>query len=357
MVVEAGGIGPTPYCGMLLADLGATVIRLHRPGTSGADMFDRGKHVVECDLKTETGNSLARRLLAVADIVIEGFRPGVMERFGLGPEETMADNPRLVYGRMTGWGQYGPRSATAGHDINYLALAGVLGAIGTAERSVPPLNLVADFGGGAMFLAVGVLAATIARASTGKGQVVDAAMVDGVAHLSSMFHVAITQGWWVDARESNLLDGAAPFYTTYRCADGGDVAVGALEPQFFASLIEGLGIEESFDQMDRGQWPRMRQTFARMFATRSRAEWADVFAGTDACVTPVNSLTEAVDDPHLRHRGTFSPDRLPAPAPRFEGESGSSLTRDEVLGRSGLVASEIPTLSDETGEVRPREEP
>ncbi len=357
MVVEAGGIGPTPYCGMLLADLGATVIRLHRPGTSGADIFDRGKHVVECDLKTETGNSLARRLLAVADIVIEGFRPGVMERFGLGPEETMAANTRLVYGRMTGWGQDGPRSATAGHDINYLALAGVLGAIGTAERVVPPLNLVADFGGGAMFLAVGVLAATIARGSTGKGQVVDAAMVDGVAHLSSMFHVAMTQGWWVDARESNLLDGAAPFYTTYRCADGGDVAVGALEPQFFAALVDGLGIEESFDQMDRGQWPRMRQTFARVFATRSRAEWADVFAGTDACVTSVNSLTEAVDDPHLRHRGTFSPDRLPAPAPRFEGESGSSLTLDEVLVRSGLVASEIPTLSDETGEARPREEP
>ncbi len=362
-VIEFAGIGPVPYCGMLLGDLGATVIRIDRIDSVSdqVPLFGRGKQSICVDLKRPEGVEVLLRILEGADALIEGFRPGVMERLGLGPDTVQGRNPGLVYGRMTGWGQTGPRAQTAGHDIDYLGVAGALGAIG-GESPVPPLNLVADFGGGAMFLAVGVLAGVLESRATGKGQVVDTAMVDGVAHLTTMFHSAMAGGWWTPSRNANLLDGAAPFYTTYRCADGEYVAVGALEPQFFLALVNGLGIEDSLDQMDRAGWPAMRVRFASIFATRTRDEWDRYFAGSDACVAPVRSLAEAPSDPHLVDRGTFvEVDGVvqPAPAPRFDGFqqvppasvgfAGDS-TRD-VLSSAGYTHSEISRL-ERSGIVR-----
>ncbi len=362
-VVEFAGIGPAPYCGMLLADLGAAVIRIDRPDTVAdtVPLFGRGKQSVAIDLKHPDGVEAALRVVQQADALIEGYRPGVMERLGLGPEVVHARQPSLVYGRMTGWGQSGPRSQTAGHDIDYLAVAGALGAIGI-DTPVPPLNLVADFGGGGMFLAVGVLAGVLESKNTGRGQVIDAAMVDGVAHLTTMFHSAMAAGWWTPQRHSNLLDGAAPFYTTYRCADGGYVAVGALEPEFFAALLEGLGIDETLDQMDRSGWPEMRARFGRIFETRSRSEWDDHFAGSDACVAPVYSLAEAPADPHLAARETFvelGGVLQPAPAPRLGAgpvarpDPSQPIGRStrEVMIRAGYEAAEISRL-ERSGTVR-----
>ncbi|MGY1710595.1 CaiB/BaiF CoA transferase family protein [Geodermatophilus sp. SYSU D00758] len=327
-VVELAGIGPAPYACMLLAELGADVVRVDRPGGGtqfvhpAKEALHRSRPSVAVDLKTPAGRDVVLRLAEAADVLVEGLRPGVTERLGLGPDACAERNPRLVYARMTGWGQEGPLAGLAGHDINYLGLTGALHAIGPAEKPVVPLNIGADFGGGSMFLLVGVLAALLERATSGRGQVVDAAMVDGASSLVTMVHGMLAAGLWQDRRAANLLDGAAPFYDTYPCADGRHVAVGALEPQFHAKLLAGLGIDpdEHGPQMDVARWPQQRARIAAAFATRTRDQWAGHFAGTDACVTPVLSLTEAPEHPHLAARGTFV-DRgghpEPAPAPRF----------------------------------------
>jgi alpha-methylacyl-CoA racemase len=329
-VVELAGIGPGPHAAMVLADLGADVVRVDRPSgglrignPDAPDPTLRGRRRVAADLKDPAGRETVLRLVEHADVLLEGYRPGVTERLGVGPADCHARNPRLVYGRMTGWGQDGPLAARAGHDINYISITGALHAIGRAgDRPVPPLNLVGDFGGGSMLLVVGVLAALREAQRSGQGQVVDAAMVDGSSLLVQMVWGLRGQGLWADARESNLLDGHAPFYDTYTCADGRHVAVGAIEEQFYAALLAGLGLdgEELPDQHDPSGWPKLRARFTEVFATRSRDEWAEVFAGTDACVTPVLSFAEVPAHPHLAARGTIvERDGVAqaAPAPRF----------------------------------------
>jgi len=328
-VIELAGIGPGPHAAMLLADLGADVVRIERPSgglqlAPGAeDQMLRGRRSVMCDLKDPSGRETVLRLVERADVLIEGLRPGVTERLGVGPADCHARNPALVYARMTGWGQDGPLADRAGHDINYIALSGVLHAVGNAGgKPVPPLNLVGDFGGGSMFLVLGVLAALWERERSGTGQVVDAAMVDGVSALAQMFWSLRACGLWSDQRGSNLLDSGAPFYDTYACADGRYVAVGALEPQFYAALLEGLGLTEATlpGQLDRAGWPVLRQRFTDAFASRSRDEWVAVFEGTDACVAPVLSFAEVPAHPHIAARGTvITLGGVPqaAPAPRF----------------------------------------
>jgi alpha-methylacyl-CoA racemase len=329
-VVELAGIGPGPHACLLLADLGADVVRVERvrstlPAdlTADIDASLRGRTFVTADLKDPGELADVLALIDRADVLVEGFRPGVTERLGLGPEVCLTRNPRLVYGRMTGWGQAGPMASMAGHDLNYLSITGVLDNIGRAgERPVPPLNLVGDFGGGSMFLVLGVLAALWERQSSGRGQVVDAAMVDGVGALAHMVWSLHGNGRWPSGRGRNVLDGAAPFYDTYECSDGRFVAVGALEPQFYATLLVGLDLDPATlpGQWDRERWGELRQVLAATFAGRSRDEWAAHFDGTDACVTPVLSLDEAPDHPHLVARGDFvTLDGIvqPAPAPRF----------------------------------------
>ena len=320
-VVQLAGLGPVPHAARVLADLGAEIVRVERPG-AGPDWTnpEPAGLLTELDLRNDVGRAQLLDLIATADVLMEGFRPGVAERLGVGPDDALAANPGLVYARMTGWGQDGPLAARAGHDINYLALSGLLHAIGTADGGpIPPLNLVGDFGGGSMFLLVGILAALWERERTGVGQVVDAAMVDGVAVLGRMIHTLHGTGHWNDRRAANLLDGGAPFYRTYRCADGAYVAVGALEPQFYAQLLAGIGLDAGSlpDRDDPAQWPALQEVFSAAFAARTRQEWTDVFADTDACVTPVLSLREAPEHPHARARGTFDVDGRPAPAPRF----------------------------------------
>ncbi|MBB3051126.1 alpha-methylacyl-CoA racemase [Prauserella isguenensis] len=328
-VVELPAIGPVPHAGMILADLGADVVRVERP--SGAldihggksDHLMRGKRSVTADLKSAAGTRFVLDLAGKADVLLEGFRPGVAERLGVGPDECGGVNPRLVYGRMTGWGQDGPMATQAGHDINYISLTGSLHAIGRAEEPpAPPLNLVGDYGGGSMFLLAGVLSALWERERSGSGQVVDAAMVDGASVLAQMLWSLRGIGAWSSERAGNLLDSGAPFYDTYVCSDGRYVAVGALEAQFYAQLIDGLGLadEELPDQNDRSGWPTLRARFTQVFASRTRDEWAAVFDGTDACVTPVLTWDEVADHPHVAARGTFVEiDGVvqPAPAPRF----------------------------------------
>ena len=341
-IVEIAGLGPTPFAAMALADFGAEVVRIERPGApqliaQDTDFLNRGRGVVELDLKTPAGLGRARELIAAADGLIEGMRPGVMERLGLGPDDMLAANPRLVYGRMTGWGQGGPRARTAGHDINYIALTGVLHAIGGDDPAVP-LNLLGDFGGGGIYLAFGMVAALFEAARSGRGQVVDAAIVDGVAHLSTMILSLLGAGVWRDERQANLLDGAAPFYTTYRCACGGHVAVGAIEAKFWAALLQGLGIDDMPPQMSRPDWPAMRARLAGVFASRPRDHWAAHFADTDACVTPVLSLREAAGDAHMAARAVFGP-AGPAPAPRLSRTPGrSDPAREKTLDARTLVA-------------------
>jgi alpha-methylacyl-CoA racemase len=328
-VVELAGIGPGPHAAMILADLGADVVRVDRPGglrlgdESLPDPTLRGRRRVAADLKDPAGRETVLRLVERADVLLEGYRPGVTERLGVGPAECHARNPRLVYGRMTGWGQDGPMAARAGHDINYISLTGALHAIGRpGERPVPPLNLVGDFGGGSMLLVVGVLAALWEAQRSGEGQVVDAAMVDGASLLSQMFWGFLAHKIWVDEPGVNLLDGGAPFYDTYTCADGRHVAVGAIEPQFYAALLAGLGLADADlpAQHDREHWPQLKERFAAVFATRTRDEWAAAFAGTDACVTPVLAFGEVAAHPHVAARGTVvERDGIAqaAPAPRF----------------------------------------
>jgi len=332
-VVEFAGLGPAPFCGMLLADLGAQVLRIDRlgPPSAGAAMFDpqkdilqRGRTTLALDLKHPQGHAAALQLVAEADALTEGFRPGVMERLGLGPEPCLAANPRLVYGRMTGWGQHGPLAHTAGHDINYLAISGALHTIGRADGGpVPPLNLVADFGGGAMLLAVGMLAALLEARRSGLGQVVDAAMTDGAALLQAMTFSLRAMGQWQDERQSNLLDGGAPRYDTYLCADGRHLAVGPLEPAFNRQFLQGLGLADDPQMQtldDRSLWPVQKARIAGVIAQRSRDEWVRLFEGSDACVSPVLTLVEAPEHPHNQARGTFVQAHgvlQPAPAPRF----------------------------------------
>ncbi len=330
-VVELAGLGPGPHAAMILADLGADVVRVERPAGDSAQLIPedavdtvlRGRRRLVADLKSPDGAQAVLALARHADVLIEGMRPGVAERLGVGPEQCSAQNPGLVYGRITGWGQDGPLASSVGHDINYIGLVGALNAMGRrGQPPAPPLNLVGDYGGGSMLLLVGVLAALWERSRSGRGQVVDAAMVDGTALLSQMMMALRGMGQWSDGRQANLLDGGAPFYDTYACADGKFVAVGALEPQFFAALLTGLGIDpESLGaQYDRRNWPVMRATFTERFASRSRQQWAEHFAGADACVTPVLDWAEAADHPHLAARGVYvdgDHGRQAAPAPRF----------------------------------------
>lgn len=312
-VIEFAGIGPGPHAAMLLADLGADVVRVQRPGQlpdqdRNADVLLRGRRVVEANLKNPADRETILNLVAKADVIIEGFRPGVMERLGFGPADLQEVNPGLIYGRMTGWGQNGPRAQLAGHDMNYIALTGMLHAIGRAdEKPTPPLNLVGDFGGGSMFLVVGILAALIERGVSGKGEVIDAAMVDGASVLGQMMWSFRGTGMWKDERGANLLDTGAPFYEVYETSDGKWMSVAPIEPQFYAQFLELLEIDaESLGlQIDASRWPETKARFAEAFKTKTRDEWTAVFDGTDACVAPILDFTEAPNDPHLAARGTL----------------------------------------------------
>jgi alpha-methylacyl-CoA racemase len=321
-IVEMEAIGPVPLAAMILADMGADVVRLARPGGVSIPVLNRSRATVEADLKTGAGRELALALVDKADALIEGYRPGVMERLGLAPEALHARNPRLVFGRMTGWGQTGPFAPMAGHDINYISLTGALHAIGRAgEPPVPPLNLVGDYGGGAMFLVSGLLAGIIRARETGQGDVVDVAMTEGTINLLSMFHAFLGIGRWEDQPEANLLDGGAHFYRCYECADGRHVAVGCLEPQFYAACLAGLELDPAdFPQYPPSRWPELAKGFAARFRQKTRDEWAAIFAGTDACVTPVLSFAEAPHHPHNAARGSYVEVEGLAqatPAPRF----------------------------------------
>ncbi|MGC9537226.1 CaiB/BaiF CoA transferase family protein [Streptomyces sp. UG1] len=327
-VVELAGIGPGPFAAMLLADLGADVVRVDRPGGTGLainteyDVTNRNKRSVIVDLKSPDGPARVLDLAARADILVEGYRPGVAERLGIGPEACHARNPELVYGRMTGWGQQGPLAQRAGHDIAYIALTGTLGMIGApGEPPAVPANLVGDYAGGSLYLVVGVLAALHHARATGTGQVVDAAIVDGTSHLAAMIHGMLAAGGWQDRRGANLLDGGCPYYGTYETADGQYMAVGALEPQFYDEFLALLGIEElASARKDLSRWGELREAVAARFKSRTRDEWTALFQGSDACVAPVLSLREAPRHPHLAARGTFTDHggiTQPAPAPRF----------------------------------------
>jgi len=343
-IVEFAGIGPAPYAGQLLADLGADVVVIDRPerGEIGLpqSVDRRGKRSIVVDLKKEAGRAVAAQLAAWADVLIEGNRPGVMERLGLGPEVLMATNPALVYARMTGWGQAGPRAMQAGHDINYLSITGALHAIGDADRPPPPpLNLVGDFGGGSMFLIMGILAALYAARATGKGQVVDAAIVDGVNSMMGMFHGLHAAGGWTPARQRNWLDGGVPYYRCYGTSDGEYMAVGPIEPQFLALMLEGLEIPaaEYGDQNDPAEYPRQVDLLTRVFAGKTRDDWSAIFAGTDACVTPVLRYDEVATHPHMAARGAITvADGLPHPA------------RAPVLAGHGAPATDIPADGRDT---------
>ena len=329
-VVELAGIGPGPHAAMILGDLGADVVRVERPGKkpgipsdASTDYLLRNRRSVAADLKSDEGREFVLSLVAKADVLIEGFRPGVTERLGLGPDDCAKVNERLIYGRMTGWGQTGPRSQRSGHDINYISLNGVLHAVGRAgEKPVPPLNLAGDFGGGSMFLLVGILSALWERNRSGKGQVIDAAMVDGSSVLAAMMWSFRGQGLWSDERGVNMLDTGAPYYDTYETSDGKYVSVGSIEPQFYAELLQKLGLENEDlpDQNDMSRWPELRTRFTEVFASQTRDHWAKVFAESDACVAPVLSFAEVETEPHNTERDTFYSERgylYPAPAPRF----------------------------------------
>lgn len=336
-VVELGGVGAVPFCCMLLADLGADVVRIDRPaGYDGGapvdarfNLLNRGRRSVLLDLKDPADIATARELIRRADVVVEGFRPGVAERLGLGPEECAALNPAIVFGRLTGWGQQGPRATEPGHDVNYIALSGVLHAVGNAGGPpVIPLNLGGDFGGGALYLAIGVLSAVLEARASGIGQVVDAAMVDGSASLMTLFHGLAAAGYWSDERGTNRLDGGAPWYNVYETSDGHWISVGSNEARFWLDLLDLLGLDPADvpDQHDRARWPELRSRLTSVFRTRTRAEWVEVARGRQTCLVPVLSMEEATRDPHLVARGTFAEiDGItqPAPAPRFSRTPGS----------------------------------
>ncbi|WP_317446461.1 CaiB/BaiF CoA-transferase family protein [Streptomyces collinus] len=353
-VVELAGIGPGPFAAMLLADLGADVVRVDRPGGPGLgidpayDVTNRNKRSVIIDLKAPDGSARVLDLAARADVLIEGYRPGVAERLGVGPGACHARNPRLVYGRMTGWGQDGPLADRAGHDVAYIALTGTLGMIGRpGEPPAVPANLLGDYAGGALYLVVGVLAALHHARATGTGQVVDAAIVDGTAHLSAMIHGMLAAGGWQDRRGANLLDGGCPYYGTYETADGGHMAVGALETRFYEEFLRLLGLDELAPARgDRTRWDELREQVAARFKSRTREEWTAVFEGSDACVAPVLSLREAPHHPHLAARGTFTDHAgtiQPAPAPRF------SATPTRVRSGPALPGAGADTVARDWG--------
>jgi alpha-methylacyl-CoA racemase len=353
-VLEVGGIGPNPFAGMLLADMGADVIRVDRAAGAPGDPTLRGRQTIALDLKSDQGRKLIVALAGRADALIEGFRPGVMERLGLGPAELQARNPRLVYGRMTGYGQTGPMAPVAGHDINYISLAGALGASRRqGESPMFALNLVGDYGGGAMFLAFGVVCAMLEARSSGRGQVVDAAMVDGAALLTALVHGLRANGMWPGEPGNNLLDSGAHFYEVYAASDGEHVAVGALEPQFYARLLELLGIPAAeMPQFDRDRWPEFKRRLADLFATRTGAEWAALLEGEETCATRVRGLFDAHEHPHMAARGTFvelDGVRQPGPAPRLSRTPGEARPAEAdpvaALRRWGLDQSELERAS------------
>ena len=348
-VIEFAGIGPGPFCGMLLSDLGADVVRIDRKGqgrSSPADITSRGRRSIGLDLKNPAAIETCLKLMEGADAVFEGFRPGVMERLGLGPEVALKRNPKLVYGRMTGWGQTGPYANAAGHDMNYIAITGALHAIGTGDKPIPPLNLVGDFGGGALYLAFGLLAGVLNSRATGEGQVIDCAMSDGAASLMAMFYGFKASGMWKDERRANLLDGGAHFYDTYQCADGKWISIGSIEPQFYALLLEKTGINDPAfaAQMDRGAWNDLRDKLAHVIAQKTQAEWCEIMDATDVCFAPVLDLDAAPKHPHNVARQTFvelGGVVQPAPAPRF------SATPGEIQGPPPAIgAHDREALSD-----------
>ena len=368
-VIELQGIGPGPFCGMMLSDMGAEVIRIDRAGNvSGVasdgppiDVLARGRSSIGVDLKNPEGVEVVLRLIETADALIEGFRPGVMERLGLGPDECFARNPKLVFGRMTGWGQEGPYAMAAGHDINYIALAGALEPIGRqGEAPVPPLNLVGDFGGGGMLLAFGVVCAVVEAQRSGKGQVVDAAMVDGAASLMAMFHSMRALGVWNDERGTNLLDTGSHFYDVYECADGRYISIGSIEPQFYSELLRLTGLEqdEGFAaQMDRTSWSDLKERIGAVFMTKTRDDWCEIMEATDVCFAPVLTLAEAPEHPHNQHRGVFTEIAgvtQPNPSPRFSRTkemiqgppANPGEHTDQVLSSAGYDPDDISKLRD-----------
>jgi alpha-methylacyl-CoA racemase len=372
-ILEFAGIGPGPFAAMMLSDMGAEVLRVDRaqtvaeghPATPPGDFLNRGRRSVALDLKHPDAVAAALRLVEGADALLEGFRPGVMERLGLGPDICLERNPRLVYARMTGWGQEGPLAQAAGHDINYIALAGALEPLGRAgEKPTAPLNLVGDFGGGGMLMAYGVTCGLVERASSGRGQVVDAAMVDGAAVLMTMIHSMRGSGFWNDERGTNLLDTGAHFYDTYETADGRYVSIGSIEPQFYAELLEktGLAGKELPRQMDREQWPAMKEQLAALFKAKTRDEWCEIMEGSDVCFAPVLTMAETPSHPHIAARDTFvevAGKTQPAPAPRFS-RTPAAISRppahagehtDEALGEWGFAPEELRKLRD-AGAIR-----
>ncbi|MEC9395862.1 MAG: CaiB/BaiF CoA-transferase family protein [Actinomycetota bacterium] len=365
-VIELAGIGPGPFCGMMLADMGADVVRIDRAGSvrggdpdrPPADVNARGRRSIGVNLKSDEGRDLVLDMVADADVVFEGYRPGVAERLGLGPEDCLARNPAIVYGRMTGWGQDGPYATSAGHDINYISLAGALAHMGRHDSGpVPPLNLVGDFGGGGMYLAYGIVCALLSARSTGEGQVVDAAMVDGAASLMSFFYGMLHTGFATEGRGENMLDTGAHFYDVYECADGGWISIGSIEPQFYAELVEKLGLDpdDFADQHERSRWPELKEKVAAMVATKTRDEWDAVLEGSDVCYAPVLTVSEAKEHPHHVARGTFVESGgivQPGPAPRLSRTPGqirrppahAGQHTDELLSELGLAADRIAAL-------------
>ncbi len=367
-MIEIAGIGPGPFAAMMLSDMGAEILRIDRaqnvaggdPAKPSLDLLARGRRSVGVDLKHPEGLAAVLRLVDQADVLLEGFRPGVMERLGAGPEVCLERNPRLIYGRMTGWGQEGPLAQAAGHDINYISLAGALEPIGRrGEAPVPPLNLIGDFGGGGMLLAYGVVCALVERDRSGRGQVVDAAMVDGAAALMTIFHGAAQSGWWNPERGTNMLDTGAHFYDVYETRDGKYISIGSIEPKFYAELLEktGLAAEDLPNQMDRSHWPALKRKMAAIFKQKTRDQWCQIMEGSDVCFAPVLSMSECQEHPHIRARGTFvevAGAPQPAPAPRFS-RSKTQISRppphagqhtEEALADWGFGAVEIAKLRE-----------
>ncbi len=347
-VIEMAGIGPAPFCAMMLADMGAEVIRIDRHGDTflggGGTVIERGRRNLILDLKQDEAKAIVKRLLAQADVLIEPYRPGVMERLGLGPEDCWAINPKLVYGRMTGWGQDGPLAKTAGHDINYIAVSGALHAMGQGdEPPSPPLHLVGDMGGGAMMLAYGIVCALFESQRSQKGQVVDAAITSGASLISTMYYALMKQGLWNVERDANLLDGGAPFYSCYRCADDKFIAIGAIEPQFYQLLVELCGVQDLAifqEQMNRALWPQQKQAWAELFATKTQAQWCEILEGTDACFSPVLDFNEAVHYAHHQARASFQQiDGIACPAP------------GPILSRTPATAGEVHPAGAHTAAI------
>ncbi len=352
-VLEMAGIGPGPFCAMMLADMGAEVVRIDRLNQKGTghrgNVLNRGRRSIALDLKNPAAVETVLRMVADADALIEGFRPGVMERLGLGPEVCLARNPKLIFGRMTGWGQSGPLAQTAGHDINYISIAGALGAMGYSDRPpAPPLNLVGDFGGGAMYLLTGILAALHERTNSGQGQVIDAAMTDGTASLLSPFFGLMEMGMWTADRQANKLDGGAHFYGSYECSDGKYISIGSIEPQFYALLLEKCEIEDEdfLAQHDQSAWPQLKEKLVKLFLTKTRSEWSNLMEGTDVCFAPVLDLGEAPCHPHNVARDTyveFDGVTQPAPAPRF------SRTQSEIKSSAAMVGEHTEQILTDWG--------